>query len=769
MDKRSLWTFSLMLGVFILFNTFILDTTPTPQKQTESILDLSASELPVTELKNRKGETLCSTLSFDDLLVTMSNEFLPETLSAGEEKVHQVLRNEDGFSIYSNKISPMLENATYLKDGDNFVVVTNLGSEDIKIFPATFQNGSSAFLYDTPDKDGLALSESETGLSLIGVWKNNESSISSLSKIEGMDQFISARHFSPQVSDEKFYMLENDNMQVVFSTLGGAIAELNLKTQSKEDPQSIIKSVALSKKIAKESPQNNLFPLHKTVVVDKEGREITAKPSEGGYTPLLRRDLINTDGSIEFKMPARNYGLALRQGSDERMTSFRVSRFTNDFIQFKGQIDGKDVVRSYQLIKDAPYTLEVKNSINGHIPSLVMSSGILEVEADSGIGASSLLYYNNNGKKNKLYSFKLPKEQNSVQDISPNWTATTNGFFTGLVNSKGQNPSSITTLKVSGKEARSRITIVDVDRALNPAASFPGYEILTPIDTTKVLSSFNFYGGPLDKHVLQTVDTALSSDGGNNPEFVKAITVRGWLTFISDPFSKFMNIILDFFYMITRSWGFSIILLTITLHLLLYPFSAKAFKSMIKMRKIAPKQKELEAKYKSDPQRMRMEMMMLYRNEGVNPLASILPMFLQIPFFIGMFDLLKTKFALRGATFIPGWIDNLTAPDVVFSWGVNIPFLGNEFHLLPILGALAMHFSQKLMTGQQQPKKKSTDMEKQMQAMGPLMTVVFLFIFYNLASGLNIYLLVSSLLRMLQQWYMNKKHGEGYAKISPVK
>jgi YidC/Oxa1 family membrane protein insertase len=187
------------------------------------------------------------------------------------------------------------------------------------------------------------------------------------------------------------------------------------------------------------------------------------------------------------------------------------------------------------------------------------------------------------------------------------------------------------------------------------------------------------------------------------------------------------------------------------------------------MRNIAPKQKEIEARFKNDPQRLRMELSMLFRNEGVNPLASILPMFLQIPFFIGMFDLLKTKFALRGAIFIPGWIDNLTAPDSLFSWGVNIPFLGNEFHLLPILGALAMHFSQKLTTSMQPQKKNPTDMEKQMQSMGPIMTVVFLFVFYNLASGLNIYLILSSLLGALQQWVVNKKYGEKKTGISVIK
>lgn len=80
-----------------------------------------------------------------------------------------------------------------------------------------------------------------------------------------------------------------------------------------------------------------------------------------------------------------------------------------------------------------------------------------------------------------------------------------------------------------------------------------------------------------------------------------------------------------------------------------------------------------------------------------------------------------------------------------------------------------MHFSQKFATSMQPKKKNPTDMEKQMQSMGPIMTVVFLFIFYNLASGLNIYLIFSSVLRALQQWYVNRKFGDKNPGVSVVK
>ena len=132
-------------------------------------------------------------------------------------------------------------------------------------------------------------------------------------------------------------------------------------------------------------------------------------------------------------------------------------------------------------------------------------------------------------------------------------------------------------------------------------------------------------------------------------------------------------------------------------------------------------------------------------------------MLIQMPFLIGMFDLLKSSFALRGAPFIPGWIDDLTAPDVLFRWNTPIFFFGTEFHLLPILLGVVMFFQQRLMaTGPKDPNLM-TDQQRQQRMMGTMMTVVFTVMFYNFPSGLNIYWLSSMLLGILQQWMTTKK------------
>ena len=122
-----------------------------------------------------------------------------------------------------------------------------------------------------------------------------------------------------------------------------------------------------------------------------------------------------------------------------------------------------------------------------------------------------------------------------------------------------------------------------------------------------------------------------------------------------------------------------------------------------------------------------------------------------------MFDLLKSTFSLRGAAFIPGWINNLTAPDVLFSWDYPLPFFGTQFHLLPVILGVVMFFQQKMASAQSKKSGPLTDQQKQQQKMGMIMTIVFTFLFYKFPSGLNIYWLSSMSLQILQQWYMSKR------------
>ena len=212
------------------------------------------------------------------------------------------------------------------------------------------------------------------------------------------------------------------------------------------------------------------------------------------------------------------------------------------------------------------------------------------------------------------------------------------------------------------------------------------------------------------------------------------------------------------FYAVTGSWAVSILLLTIALRILMYPLNAWSIRSIAKSQALAPKIKAIQDRYKKDPKKAHLEMAQVYKEAGVNPLlGGCLPMLLQTPFLFGMFYLLKSSFPLRGAPFILGWIDDLAAPDILFSWGPPLWFIGNEFHLLPILMGLSMYLQQRWTSNLPQDVKQLSDAQKQQKMMGNIMPILFTAMFYNAPSGLNIYFMFSTLLGIAQQWWMTKK------------
>lgn len=214
---------------------------------------------------------------------------------------------------------------------------------------------------------------------------------------------------------------------------------------------------------------------------------------------------------------------------------------------------------------------------------------------------------------------------------------------------------------------------------------------------------------------------------------------------------------MEIFYLISRSWAISVVLLTIALRAMMYPLNNWSIRSTMKMQEIAPRVKAVQERNKKDPKKAQLEVMALYKEAGVNPFSGCLPMLLQMPFLIGMFYMLKSSFPLRGAPFIPGWIDDLAAPDVLFSWGQPFWLIGNQFHLLPILTGLVMYIHGKMTQKLPKDESKLTDAERQQKMMGTMMSVVFMAMFYNFPSGLNIYFMFSTLLGLVQQQWMMKK------------
>ncbi len=197
--------------------------------------------------------------------------------------------------------------------------------------------------------------------------------------------------------------------------------------------------------------------------------------------------------------------------------------------------------------------------------------------------------------------------------------------------------------------------------------------------------------------------------------------------------------ILKFFYSLFHNYGVSILLLTGCISLALFPLTFKSFKSMRKLQELQPHIEKVRAAHKDNPHKLNKEIMELYRRYNVNPMGGCFPMFLQMPIFISLYQMLMRSVELKGAAFL--WIKDLSMPDALFQLPFALPVLGDSINLLPILMIGAMILQQKM--SQAKTAALQTEQQKMMSAIMPLL---FGFIFYSLPAGLVLYWLTNTLL-----------------------
>jgi len=205
----------------------------------------------------------------------------------------------------------------------------------------------------------------------------------------------------------------------------------------------------------------------------------------------------------------------------------------------------------------------------------------------------------------------------------------------------------------------------------------------------------------------------------------------GWLTVLSKP----LFWLLDQLHSVLGNWGWAIVALVFILKLAFYWLNASAYRSMAKMKAVAPKVTELRERYKDKPQEMQQQMMRIYKEEKVNPLGSCLPILVQMPFFIALYWVLLSSVEMRNAPWI-GWITDLAAKDPWF--------------ILPVLMTLSSLFQVWLNPTPPDP------MQAKLMWFMPL---AFGIMFFFFPAGLVLYWLTNNMLSIAQQWYINKKLG----------
>lgn len=555
------------------------------------------------------------------------------------------------------------------------------------------------------------------------------------------------------IQDESYYILENDYQQLVFSSLGGSLIEINLPF--KNDRSSIL-PISFDKKITTISPYNSQFPLHSAEVVQKNGARIIKNSTTGGYYPLLRRDLIDQNGKTYHKTHPSQYALSLHK-KGEYVPNYSVTQFTDNSIEFEYVGNNKKIVKRFSFPKnldEAPYMIDMNIQTEGDITGMTLHSGVPEVEIISNLYTPNLKYKTIYGQKTHIEKIKLPKTIANFHSIYPNWISNSNGFFGLIISPLQETQAGFVVKYLAGKDAPTRLSLLNENSDIYPVSKYPGYSIEMPLQNTNIDMNFRIFAGPFSADILQKIDRTLIDPMTKvSPNYTEAQSFQGWFAFISEPFAKFLFLLMKLFYQITHSWGIAIILLTIALRIILYPLNTWSIKAQLRMQKVQPKITAIQEKYKNDPQRMNTEIFKLYKQEKANPAVGCLPLLIQMPFGIAMFNLLKSHFDLRGASFIPGWINNLSAPDVLFSWSYSLPLIGTELHLLPVLFGLVMYLQQRA----SMKKTQTTESTSQQKIMGNVFALIFPLLFYNMPSGLNIYFLSSMGLQFLQQWYMAKR------------
>lgn len=203
----------------------------------------------------------------------------------------------------------------------------------------------------------------------------------------------------------------------------------------------------------------------------------------------------------------------------------------------------------------------------------------------------------------------------------------------------------------------------------------------------------------------------------------------GVLTILAKPLFWLLN----FFHGIFGNWGWAIIFLTITIKALFYKLSAMSYKSMAKMRKVAPRMKQMKEQYGDDRQAMSKAMMEMYKREKINPMGGCLPIVVQIPVFISLYWVLLESVEMRHAPFAL-WIQNLSAMD--------------PYYVLPVLMGASMFIQQKL---------NPPPIDPIQQKIFQIMPFGFAIMFAFFPSGLVLYWVVNNVLSILQQWYITRR------------
>ena len=379
-------------------------------------------------------------------------------------------------------------------------------------------------------------------------------------------------------------------------------------------------------------------------------------------------------------------------------------------------IDGHKLVKTYTL-KRGEYTLAVRHEFVNQGSTALAPQLYLQLARDGNIdgGAPSMLspastftgpaMYSEASKYKKIEFTDIAKgkaEHDKASDSG--WIAMVQHYFASAWVVPAAGPREFRTAKVGDNE----YTIAMV---LPLGEVAPG--------ATKTLDA-TLFAGPQEETKIAALATGLH-----------LVKDYGWLRVLSEPLFWLLNKLHGFI----GNWGWAIVALVVLLKIAFYWLNASAYKSMGKMKAVAPKVAELKERYKDKPQEMQAAMMKIYKEEKVNPLGGCLPIFVQMPFFIALYWVLLSSVEMRNAPWV-GWITDLSVKDPWF--------------ILPVLMTLSSLFQVWLNPAPPDPVQAK---------MMWIMPLAFGVMFFFFPAGLVLYWLTNNILSIAQQWFINKQLG----------
>ena len=267
-------------------------------------------------------------------------------------------------------------------------------------------------------------------------------------------------------------------------------------------------------------------------------------------------------------------------------------------------------------------------------------------------------------------------------------------------------------------------------------------------------TSFHLYLGPNKFSTLADNEDLIGKEADLD---LQSLVYMGW------PVIKWINRLVflyafDFLTDLGINMGIVLILLTIIVKILVYPLMKKSYLSSANMRVLRPKVDEINARYpkKEDAMLKQQEMMKLYSEYGVSPMGGCLPMLIQMPIWIALFNFIPNYIEMRGESFL--WADDLSTYDDVINWGFNIWGIGDHISIFCVLWCVATIISS-VITQKQQSYAMTPEQQQQMGMMKwmmYLMPIIFFFSFNSYSAGLNWYYFISSIIGVLMMWYLRK-------------